>query len=289
MAENIIFHYINIINDYFDHMIQSELLNKLNNSTYIFSIGLNTIIHIYKICLINSKSFDVTQYLCQKAYYCYLEYIEQMNKSNLLHNLNNSDAIIFVYKKTISDSGILNCQNTDSIPINNSLLSTKISINGTINESTDELEYILNGLSIITKTILFFKTEYLFENKDSISSESNKKNIYINDIKTIMTENLNKYLSLLISLNEPLYEVSILFNYIEMITKKIEFTVSEYCIFLGELYKYLKKLKKNNELPTKEQLTNITLCCLYDEENIKKIMQLIKSNKMNMVVKQLFL
>lgn len=286
MIENIIFHYTNIVADYFEHMIQSELLNKLNNNTYIFIIGLNAVLHIYKLSLLNSRSFETAQFLCQKAYYCYLEYIEQMNKSNLLHNLNNSDAIIFVYKKTISDSNILNI--TENNNLNNSLLTTKYFINANITESREELEIILNCISVVTKSILFFKSDYIFEKKDSILSEINNKNISINLLKTIMLNHLNNYLSLILLDSSNNYDSMDLFDYIKLIYQKTNFPIEKYNDFLTYLYKYLKKNKKTNSLPSKEELLNMTLCILYNEELINKINIYIETNKIQIAIKELF-
>ncbi len=286
MIENIIFHYTNIVADYFEHMIQSELLNKLNNNTYIFIIGLNAVLHIYKLSLLNSRSFETTQFLCQKAYYCYLEYIEQMNKSNLLHNLNNSDAIIFVYKKTISDSNILNINENSNL--NNSLLTTKYFINANITESREELQNTLNYISVITKSILFFKSDYIFEKKDSILSEIKNKNISINFLKIIMTNHLNNYLSLILLDNLENYDFMNLFDYIKLICQKTDFSIENYDDFLTYLYKYLKKNKKINNLPSKEELLNMTLCILYNEELINKINFYIETNKIQIAIKELF-
>jgi len=101
-GEEIVHKYILIIKEYLQHMMQSQTLKTIDNSTYIIVIGLNTIIHVFKIMLSTTKDIDKTYIQCQKAYYCYLEYIEQMNKTNFLHNLNNLNAILFVYKKTVA-------------------------------------------------------------------------------------------------------------------------------------------------------------------------------------------
>ena len=104
-GEEIVQKYILIIKEYLYHMMQSQTLKTIDNSTYIIIIGLNTIIHVFKIMLSTTKDIDKTYIQCQKAYYCYLEYIEQMNKTNFLHNLNNLNAILFVYKKTVAIEG----------------------------------------------------------------------------------------------------------------------------------------------------------------------------------------
>jgi len=38
---------------------------------------------------------------CQRAYYYYLEYLEQIHTTKMCQDLNHIDAILFVYKKTL--------------------------------------------------------------------------------------------------------------------------------------------------------------------------------------------
>ena len=292
MIENIINHYIIIINDYFDHMSQSDVLTTIPNNTYIFSIGLNTLLHIYKIALLNTKNFEHTQFLCQKAYYCYLEYIEQMNKSELLHNLNNLDAIIFVYKKTLIDMNQLSVTigytNINNIPTSN----TRNRITGNINNSNDELNYVLNSISVITKTLLFYKHQLVHENKEcpEIYSESSYKNanISINDMKRIMNAFLHKYLQFLYPFETPIYNYSMLFEYIQFIQQKLNMSTDIYYEFLRELYKYIKKMKKTRELPNVSTLRHITITLFYNEDDMIKINNMITTNKMPQIIKMLF-
>jgi hypothetical protein len=293
MVEDIVNHYIIIINDYFEHMTQSTVLNNLNNNTYIFSIGLNTVLHVYKIALLNTKNFENTQFLCQKAYYCYLEYIEQMNKSNLLHNLNNSDAIIFVYKKALND---INQPNTNYgfTNINNIQSSKKnTSITGNINDTNERLEYILNTISVITKTLLFYKNSLLHENIEQsgeIYKEPHEKNnnITIYDMKLIKTNFLHKYIQFIYPPETPIYNYCTLFEYIQFIQQKLDMSTEKYCEFLKELYKYIKKIKKSKELPSLSNMRNITIELFYIDENINILHELINTDKMSQFVKLIF-
>jgi len=58
------------------------------------------VFHIFQLNLIYTKNIDYD--LCLKSIYYYLEYLEQMKKTNALHCLNYLDALQFVYNKTIS-------------------------------------------------------------------------------------------------------------------------------------------------------------------------------------------
>ena len=205
ITEIIIYKYIELLNEYLQHMKQSELLQNIPNSTYIICIGLNSIIHIFKIILQTTKNIDETYCHCQKSYYCYLEYIEQMNKTFTLHNLNNLDAIVFIYKNSLADFTPLKNQRSgsdlsihgtqrggqdmvnhinsgDDIRIRNQLSDNMeiSSMMGVVRQNkmqvkmvNDELLHsILNNISFITKKILFYKNELELETEDTIMSRS---------------------------------------------------------------------------------------------------------------------
>jgi hypothetical protein len=69
---------------------------------YIFTRGLDTIITVFKIMLFYTKNLDLTYYHSQKAFYFYVEFIEQIsNDQNTFLQLSSREACVFVYKKTI--------------------------------------------------------------------------------------------------------------------------------------------------------------------------------------------
>jgi hypothetical protein len=60
--------------------------------------------HVFSVIFYYTKNLELTFYHSQKAYYYYVEFIEQISDDNLtLLQLSSRDAILFVYKKTIFD------------------------------------------------------------------------------------------------------------------------------------------------------------------------------------------
>jgi hypothetical protein len=82
----------------------SEKINIKNKQYYIFIFerGIETLIHIFSIIFYYTKNLDLTFYHSQKAYYFYIEFIEQISDDNITFlKLSSTDAVMFVYKKTI--------------------------------------------------------------------------------------------------------------------------------------------------------------------------------------------
>jgi hypothetical protein len=71
---------------------------------FIFERGLETLIHVFSVIFYYTKNLELTFYHTQKAYYFYIEFIEQISDDNVTFlQLSSRDAILFVYKKTIFD------------------------------------------------------------------------------------------------------------------------------------------------------------------------------------------
>ena len=69
---------------------------------FIFERGLYSLLHIFSIILYHTNNLDLTIYHCQKAYYFYIEFIEQIADDNVTFlKLSSKDAVMFVYKRTI--------------------------------------------------------------------------------------------------------------------------------------------------------------------------------------------
>jgi len=82
----------------------SEKINMKNKPYYkfIFEKGIETLIHIFSIIFYFTKNLELTFYHTQKAYYFYIEFIEQISDDSVTFlQLSSRDAILFVYKKTI--------------------------------------------------------------------------------------------------------------------------------------------------------------------------------------------
>jgi len=103
-VEDIVSRFSTIVLDYI--IVTSEKLNIKNNNYfhYIFTRGLETIIHVFKLILYYTKNIELTYQQCQKAYLYYIEFIEQISDENVSFlQLSSRDAVLFVYKKSIYD------------------------------------------------------------------------------------------------------------------------------------------------------------------------------------------
>jgi hypothetical protein len=266
MSSYFVERFVKIIEYYLLHLNKSEILSRLENSNYILLIGLNSIIHIFKIILYKTKNIEHTYFCCQKSIYCYLEYIEQMNNINVLHNLNVTDAISFIYKKTMDSE-----ENVTNIISNNEE-----------NQILEDID-LIQRFSVVSKTILFSKSEFQTGKKEN--NDNIKKIIMISE------NHLKKYISL-INTNPDLINI---FFFIQEIQEKIKLDYDDYNSFLTELYKRIKGIKKTNDINnsnennilSKENLDFRFLELFFIEENKHKYEQYLQNKKMNLFVKML--
>jgi hypothetical protein len=346
--EFILYNFPKILNEYLNHMKQSELLRTIPNSTYIICIGINSIIHIFKIVLIKTKNMDTTIYFCQKAYYGYLEYIEQMNKTQLLHNLKFLDAITFIYKNVLNDiyssqtnqnitstsffsnsSNIQNkvvnvssftppaiwevsmvsneTENTDNKNIMNHKVflqdSNKIDsvlyrrrfemghpsgvslqIVGDIRPSENSnvpFEFFkgLNIISFMTQKLLFFPKEFNFENGEHYVTDS----IIMDQLLFILNNYMKKYLLLFYS--KEFTEKEYIFDYIMDVKNHLQFDFQDYCEYLKNVYKSLKKMTK---IPSNQDCINKYNEMFFIEENQKMFEKYKKEKNLKSIVKYMF-
>jgi hypothetical protein len=205
-----------IIKEYFDLMNQNETLKNTNNPNNSLFIGMNAIHRVFEYILIKNKNIDHAYYYSQKCYFYYLEYMEQIHKSDLLQNLNHIDAILFVYKKTIFD--IYDGEHNNS--------STTISNIMTLNDedlTLDEkdLRELLKKISTFTKTLFFW-------NNNNITFENRVK---------ICDTFLHRYLHRIDSLD-------LTNSYLDMIQQKITMNYSKYEDLLNEIIHKIERTKR---------------------------------------------
>lgn len=94
--------YIDIIVEYIDAMKKSKFITSNINGDFLVHTGYRAITHIFQINYVYTNDLETSFYSSQKAYIFYLEYLVQMEKTNMSHDLNYTDAIQFLYNKTIS-------------------------------------------------------------------------------------------------------------------------------------------------------------------------------------------
>ena len=142
--------YVTLITDFFELLNQSDLKYEFVNLISVLYVGINTINRVFEYVIYKTKNMEKTVYYSQKAYVYYLEYMEQVLRSNLSQSLNTNDAIIFVYKKTIFD--LHDGENNQSFNTMSNIMSLREEI-----LDIDEKEwkpYILNMFK--TANILFY-------------------------------------------------------------------------------------------------------------------------------------
>jgi hypothetical protein len=94
--------YLDIVNVYLDTMKKSQFITDHINRDFLIYTGFRTITNIFQINYAYTNDLGTSFYNAQKAYMFYLEYLEQMEKTNMSHDLNYTDAVQFVYSKTVT-------------------------------------------------------------------------------------------------------------------------------------------------------------------------------------------
>jgi hypothetical protein len=228
--------YSKLVNEYFGLLNDSETMKEMNYPISSVYIGINAIHRVFEIVLLKTKSIDKTYHYCQRAYYYYLEYIEQVYRANLFHNLNHMDIILFVYKKTIFD--MYDGNNND----NSNTLSNIMTLN---NEtlSIDEKEW----RALLLKITKMINVVYFWENT----------NITFYERREISNNYLFRVLHKIDNVDNSL-------QYLEVIQEKMEMDFQIYDNLLSEL---LKKLETNRS-KTGMDLNDFILTKFYLEEPI---------------------
>ena len=98
----ILIKYTSLIMEYIELVSEKINIKKIHYYKYIFIRGLDTITTVFKLLLYLTKNIELTYYHSQKAFYFYVEFIEQISDDqNSFLQLSSREACMFVYKKTI--------------------------------------------------------------------------------------------------------------------------------------------------------------------------------------------
>jgi len=96
--------YVELIIEYMRFISEKIMMKNKSYYRFIFERGVETISHVFSVIFYYTKNLELTFYHSQKAYYFYVEFIEQISDDNVTFlQLSSRDAILFVYKKTIFD------------------------------------------------------------------------------------------------------------------------------------------------------------------------------------------
>ena len=101
MRKEIVEKYVLLMRELFDLLNNSNVMTEMNHPSHCLHIGINSIHRVFENTLMKTKNLRKAYFYAQKSQYYYLEYIEQVYKSNFSLNLNYVDIVVFIYKKTI--------------------------------------------------------------------------------------------------------------------------------------------------------------------------------------------
>lgn len=119
--------YIELIIEYIKFITEKINIKQYNYYRFIFIRGYDTITSVFKIMLYYTKNVDLTYYHSQKAFYFYVEFIEQISTDqNSFLQLSSREASLFVYKKTIFDINLEKKKNINECSSDEKNIFTKL-------------------------------------------------------------------------------------------------------------------------------------------------------------------
>lgn len=118
--------YVSLILEYTDFISEKVNIKNKKYYDYLYNRGLDTISHVFLLILFYTKNLDITYYHSQKAFYFYVEFIEQiLDVQHSFLNLSSRDATMFVYKKTVYEINNEYRKMIDNNETNNNGIGTK--------------------------------------------------------------------------------------------------------------------------------------------------------------------
>ena len=237
--------FINVVIEYIKLISEKIIIKNKMYYGFIFERGLETIIHVFSILLYYTKNLDLTYYHSQKAYFFYIEFIEQISDDTVTYlKLTSRDAILFVYKKTIYELNNEYKKNIKDLTIEeNKLLST-----------IDECIYLFKNI------ILYFINSIQLKNNNKDYIENG-----CNSIKTIC-ELLNKKNKNKIIMCTNKFSLF-------LIDKKINVTIL--LELLENFIKTINSLKKIDENQIEKSLFSSEICILIENNEYDKIIEMV--------------
>ena len=200
--------YVELIIEYIKFIAEKINIKKNNYFTFIFIRGYDTITTVFKIMLYYTKNVDLTFYHCQKAFYFYVEFIEQIStEQNSFLQLSSREASLFVYKKTIYEINLEYKKNMKDCSIEDKLIFDKLD------------NFIYLNKNIISYCINYFT----FIDTESINIIHNYLNICYENKSTLKLSDIQfNYLHLLLDkLMDKNIKLSIYFEIITLFVSKI--------------------------------------------------------------------
>ena len=115
--------YMGVVQEFLVQCMDVIFISDLLYYRYILLKGIETISHVFRNLLLYTNNLNLTHHHSQKAFYYYVEFIEQIgHETHSFLQLNSKDATLFVYKKTIFEinkefSSVVNCDTSSETRI----------------------------------------------------------------------------------------------------------------------------------------------------------------------------
>jgi hypothetical protein len=242
--QEILAKFVSVIIEYMRFISEKITMKNKPYYKFIFERGIETLLHVFSFILYYTKNLELTFYHTQKAYYFYIEFIEQISDENVTFlQLSSRDAIMFVYKKTIFD-------------INNEYKKT-------IKEPTADEKNILaifDSYTYIYKNIV----QFIINHADF---KYNKKTEYINtscDYIEAVSEILNK--------NKKSIECIYLFT--NLLTDK-QIAINSFFILLTDFIKKISIKKKLDEKNIQHKIYSSEISFFIVNDELNKVVDWI--------------
>ena len=145
--QQILYKYVYLINEFLTFILEKTKIKNNNYAKFIIIRGYDTITNVFNIILYYTKNLNLTFYLCQKSYYYYIEFIEQISyEQHMFLQLSSRDATTYVYKKTLVD--LNNDFKKNMEPCSNEIKKTMQIIDEKIKLFKLIFEFIIENLSL---------------------------------------------------------------------------------------------------------------------------------------------
>jgi len=196
--------------------------------------------------------------------------------------LDNKDVILFLYKKMVEEQSMCSCESF--LSLDNAIFSQP---NDNSEEYVCQNAFYKNSknLGMIVNVLFFFTDEILLHETMSDSNEnmkikSSKYEIQYQDTLYIANHFLQRYLEFNLS---PDFYI-----YLKKARGHFEMDFTQYCMFLEELYKYIKQWKKKGFCFDIVDYDVLYVECFYIECMYNKLFDLWKNAKYKQFVQTLF-
>ena len=100
-SQQIVDKYFVVMKEYFTAIKSSSSIQSKPDIGNLLFVGMNCIHRVFEYVLYKTKNIDTAVGMAQQTYFYYLEYIEQIHSTELLFKIRQSEALLFVYKKTV--------------------------------------------------------------------------------------------------------------------------------------------------------------------------------------------